>query len=178
MVVEKKVISLEYFCDLCGKQIEGKVYSPVWGELDQDGDGNYDRDGDIINVDICSYCVKKADRMIVDLFTGNRQAESNEEVKQEVSEIQVKADESREEATETEPELVRELALELAQMEENEAPRPRRGGRAIKIDIFKVMELHNAGWSNGKIAKELGVSAATIQRRVNEVLKAEESDNK
>ena len=57
--------------------------------------------------------------------------------------------------------------------EESEAeadPEPERrtpGRRRLDLDIGKVMALHRAGWSNVKIADEIGVSPATIQRCVN-----------
>ena len=50
---------------------------------------------------------------------------------------------------------------------EPEAERRTPGRRRLDLDIGKVMALHRAGWPNIKIANEMGVSPATIQRCVN-----------
>lgn len=71
MIREKTM--LVHYCDICGREISGKIYSPVWGELDPDG--SFDKDGDIIAIDICKNCIAEADQMIRDLF------EKKEEVK-------------------------------------------------------------------------------------------------
>ncbi len=167
MVKEETIYT--YFCDMCGGKIDGTVYSPIWGELDTDGDGSYDRDGGIINVDICENCRKDAEQMIVGLFSRYKEAAHGTD-----DGSQEEVNKGNQDGYESKPkdELVRELAQELAQMDkEGEETIPRKGAKPIQVDIFKIMELHNAGWSNGKIAQELGVSTATIQRRVSEVLK-------
>ena len=41
-------------------------------------------------------------------------------------------------------------------------PRKKKPGKKPSIDLGKVKALHRAGWSNLKIADEMGVSGATI----------------
>lgn len=163
-MVKKKTI-YTYYCDLCGEEITGRVYSPIWGEMDPDGDRNYDRGGCIINVDICENCRENAERMIEGLFEEKKREDTEPELAQELAQTE-DPDGEIEFTVGKEPDGDGEKKLE-------EAMRQRRGGRAIKIDIGKMMALHNAGWSNGKIADELRVSTATIQRRISEVLRGE-----
>lgn len=59
---------------------------------------------------------------------------------------------------------------------EPEAERRTPGRRRLDLDIGKVMALHRAGWSNVKIANEMGVSPATIQRCVNAHIEEGEKD--
>ncbi len=169
MVKEETIYT--YFCDMCGGKIEGTVYSPFWGEMDTDGDGSYDRDGNIISVDICEKCRKDAEQMISGMFSRYKEAANDGS--------QAKVNNGNRDGYESKPkdELVQELAQELAQMDkEGDEPIPRKGAKPIQVDIFKIMELHNAGVSNAKIAQELGVSTATIQRRVSEVIRSREDD--
>ena len=50
-----------------------------------------------------------------------------------------------------------EITIPTAEPKEKKKPGPKP-----KIDLGKVKALHRAGWSNLKIADEMGVSAATI----------------
>lgn len=59
---------------------------------------------------------------------------------------------------------------------EPEAERRTPGRRRLDLDIGKVMALHRAGWPNIKIANEMGVSPATIQRCVNAHIEEGEKD--
>lgn len=54
---------------------------------------------------------------------------------------------------------------------QQEEPKKREKGRPKKksLDLGKVKALHDAGWSNAKIADELKVSTSTIQRAVTEM---------
>lgn len=48
----------------------------------------------------------------------------------------------------------------------------KKPGKSRKqIDTGKIMALHNAGWSNVKIADEMGLSAITVGKYVNKLLK-------
>ena len=156
----KETIILEYTCDLCKNPIRSEVYSPVWATLSLDGDGNYNRDGDLINVDLCRDCAKKADRMIVDLFTAEKAEEKITEIDEtsEVSEVSSEViDENCEEADEK-PQKV------------DKKPRKRsKGGKKSTLDDGKIMALRRAGWTNAKIAEEFGVSGWTIGQHVKKI---------
>jgi hypothetical protein len=46
-----------------------------------------------------------------------------------------------------------------------EAPRPKPSSRR-KIDYPKIMALHHAGWSNSKIADEMGMTKSGVYRAI------------
>lgn len=137
----KEIITQKYFCDLCGEEIDGAVFSPIWGRLLPDSDGNYERDGDIINVDICHNCVDKAEKMIFLLFQQNNEAET------EVTEI-----DKNSEKIDAKPQKI--------------DAKEKKGGRKSNLDDGKIMALHRAGWSAAKIAEEFGVSSWTIGQHI------------
>lgn len=139
----KEVTVQHYFCDLCGKEITGSIFSPIWGELKPDGDGNYERDGDIINADVCGDCKDEAGQMIFKLFQAT----------EKVTEF----DENSEKSDEKPPK------------NDKKGKKRKSTGAKVALDDGKIMALHRAGWSQAKIAEELGVSAATINRRIKEI---------
>lgn len=47
---------------------------------------------------------------------------------------------------------------------------PKKQNNRAKLDIGKIGALHNAGWTNQKIADEMGVSSVTIGNRMQEAL--------
>lgn len=50
----------------------------------------------------------------------------------------------------------------------------KKPGKSRKqIDTGKIMALHNAGWTNAKIADEMGLSAVTVGKYVKKLLKGE-----
>lgn len=52
---------------------------------------------------------------------------------------------------------------------EQEPEHGKRKDRRIKLDEGKIRSLHNAGWSNSKIADYLGVTDVTIGKRIKEM---------
>lgn len=75
----KEIVKQIAYCDLCGKEITDSIFSPIWGELKPDGDGNYDRDGDIIGVDICGGCKDRAEKRILrDILHPEEKATEND----------------------------------------------------------------------------------------------------
>ena len=133
----KEIIVQKYFCDLCKKEIPGSVFSPVWGELKPDGEGNYERNGDIINVDICYNCVDKAEKMIFNLF------QKDDEAEEKTTEIDKNSEKIDEKPQKTNAK-----------------------GRKSNLDDGKIMALRRAGWNNTKIAEEFGVSSWTISQHI------------
>jgi len=51
-----------------------------------------------------------------------------------------------------------------------------RGGRRLVVDVRRIVELNKKGMSIRKIAKELGVSIAVVQRRLEERRRREFDD--
>ena len=51
-------------------------------------------------------------------------------------------------------------------------PKPKKkvSGNRIELDLGKIAALHNAGWSNRKIAEEMHVSDVTIANRLEEAM--------
>jgi len=92
------------------------------------------------------------------------------------------------------PELCRSCADELAALiwkhiapertpepaAEEESKKENRGRSSLrqKLDLGKMAALHKAGWSNVKIAKELGTSDMTVAKYLPEALEALEKANK
>lgn len=145
----KEVTTCRYYCDICGKEILATVYSPIWGELNVNGDGNYNRDGDIIGIDICGMCKTKAEHQIVSFFNNF----SKEEVKKtENDDSAPKNDKKKKKST-------------------------KKATKRTNLDIGKIMALHNAGWSYTAIADELGTSTSTICRIVKEQKEGNHEDN-
>lgn len=168
----KETIILEYTCDLCKKPIRSEAYSPAWATLNLNGTGNFDRDGDLINIDLCRDCVKKADKMIVDLFTADKAEEKITEI-----------DENREKIDEKPPIIdgnsekvdanseVSEESSEVSEEKPQAIPRKKKEKRGKKstLDDGKIMALRRAGWTNAKIAEEFGVSGWTIGQHVKKI---------
>lgn len=50
----------------------------------------------------------------------------------------------------------------------------RKGGRKSEIDTGKILALHNAGWSNMKIAGELGIHNTTVSYHLRKLKEAED----
>lgn len=141
----KEVTTLHYYCDKCGKEITDTVYSPIWGELYPAADENYNRDGDIINVDVCEACKDEAEKMIFGLFHPEEEAET------EITENDKNSEESD----------------ENAQIPPENEEKPTRGnGRRSDLDDGKILALRRAGWSLAKIAEEMGVSQGTISNHL------------
>lgn len=156
----KETIILEYTCDLCKKPIRSEVYSPAWATLNLDGDGNYDRDGDLINIDLCRDCAPKANKMIVDLFQQEEAETKITEIDENSEKIDVKPQiiDANSEKVDEEPQKV------------DKKPRKRsKGGKKSTLDDGKIMALRRAGWTNAKIAEEFGVSGWTIGQHVKKI---------
>lgn len=51
-------------------------------------------------------------------------------------------------------------------------PKPKKkvSGNRIELDLGRIAALHNAGWSNRKIAEDMHVSDVTIANRLDEAL--------
>ena len=49
-------------------------------------------------------------------------------------------------------------------------PKKATNSRKLDLDLGKIAALHNAGWTNQKIADEMGVSSVTIGNRMQEAL--------
>ena len=129
----KEIVVQKYFCDKCGKEITGTVFSPLWGELALDGDGNYNRDGDIINIDICGACLEEVTRTLVNSVKAEEKITENDKNSEK----------------------------------NDEKPRKKsKGGNKSTLDDGKIMALHRAGWTNAKIADEMGVSGWTIGQHI------------
>ena len=78
---------------------------------------------------------------------------------------------------ETEKEVTEDPAEKAAPEPENTTKPSKKAnqGKRIKLDEGKIKALHDAGWSNMKIADEMGVSDVTISKRLKEM---EERDRK
>lgn len=143
----KEIIVQKYFCDCCGKEISGSVFSPVWGEFKLEDGENYNRDGDIINVDVCEACKDEAEKMIFGLFHPEEEAETEITENDKNSE---ESDENKQIPTENE-----------------EKPTPT--GRKSDLDDDKILALRRAGWTIAKIADEMGVSQGTISKHLKDM---------
>lgn len=131
--MHKTVVRHMYLCDKCGKEISGSVFSPIWGELKPEYDGNYDRGG-TLSIDICEECKREVEEMIYGLFKEITENDKNSE----------KFEEKSQKSTET-------------------VKKPTQSrGRNSELDDGKILALHRAGWSNSKIAEEMHVSGWTI----------------
>lgn len=141
----KEVTTLHYYCDKCGKEITDTVYSPIWGEFYPEE--NYNRDGDIINVDVCEACKDEAEKMIFGLFHPEEEAET------EITENDKNSEESD----------------ENTQIPTKNEEKPTPTGRKSDLDDGKILALRRAGWTIAKIADEMGVSQGTISKHLKDM---------
>lgn len=60
---------------------------------------------------------------------------------------------------------------------EAQTPKPEKAGtNRINLDLGKIRALHEAGWSNAKIAEEMHTSTFTIAGRLKEIYKEDSDD--
>ena len=141
----KEIVTKQWFCDLCGKQIEGYFLSPIWEVFRPDGTmdaGSADpQSGDIIGFEVCPDCAKNADRRITDLFRGKEEAET---------EI---------------PENDENAPKNDAKAGKNDAKAKKRKKKS-DLDDGKIAALRRAGWTVAKIADEMGVARGTISKHL------------
>ena len=81
----------------------------------------------------------------------------------------VKAVEVLREAAEVAVEKAVEGRLESPPPEESEKEKPKKTGKRTKIDRGKVLALHNAGWTNKKIADEMACSEWSVSMILKEL---------
>lgn len=56
-------------------------------------------------------------------------------------------------------------------------PKVAKNSRKLDLDLGKIAALHNAGWTNRKIAEEMKVSDVTISNRLQEALEFLHNNN-
>lgn len=131
-------ITYNYYCDRCGKEIEGVPYEMAVNALIRSKNTPIG-DGEVTKMHFHEECIKE----LLRAATGEAEEEPEEEAPEEVAEV----------AGEVEGE----------ELEEEEASTPKK---RAKIDEGKLIALHNAGWPNSKIADEMRVRPGTIATKI------------
>lgn len=84
-------------------------------------------------------------------------------------------DEHIEPKAEQEPPKAEQTVQKTEQTAPETSGSTRKGGRKSEIDTGKLLALHNAGWSNMKIAGELGIHNTTVSYHLKKLKEAEDA---
>lgn len=85
-------------------------------------------------------------------------------------------DEHIEPKAEQEPPKAEQIVTETEQTAPETSGSTRKGGRKSDIDTGKLLALHNAGWSNMKIAGELGIHNTTVSYHLRKLKEANKEE--